>query len=121
MTRISGLLRDKRCSNHAEREAVARCPRCGRDFCRECVTEHHARMLCANCLKESLGPAGRRGGPLRFALKALLLLLGIFAAYCFFLGAASLLARIPDKFHDDVAAPARKGAPSSADIPDAGS
>ena len=42
----------QRCRNHAEREAVARCPGCGHHFCRECVTEHDDRILCAACLRK---------------------------------------------------------------------
>ena len=44
-------LTDQHCYNHPFREAVARCPECSRFFCRECVTEHHQRMLCAQCLE----------------------------------------------------------------------
>jgi hypothetical protein len=54
-----------RCFNHASREAVARCPECGRYFCRECVSEHEDRIICAFCLKRlTKGTAGkrRRGG-----------------------------------------------------------
>ena len=46
-----GLLKHKRCFNHADREASARCPSCKNDFCRECITEHDGKMLCVNCLK----------------------------------------------------------------------
>ena len=46
-------LKHRRCLNHAEREASARCPICKNDFCRECITEHKGKMLCVNCLKES--------------------------------------------------------------------
>lgn len=45
-------LSNQRCYNHQRREAVVRCPDCGRYFCRECVTEHLDRMLCVQCLKE---------------------------------------------------------------------
>jgi hypothetical protein len=41
----------QRCWNHEGREAVCRCPECGRSFCRECVAEHEMRFLCAACLK----------------------------------------------------------------------
>lgn len=41
----------QRCWNHEDREAVCRCPECGRSFCRECVGEHESRLLCAVCLK----------------------------------------------------------------------
>ena len=41
----------QRCAFHPVREAVARCPACSRFFCRECVTEHEGRFLCAGCLR----------------------------------------------------------------------
>jgi hypothetical protein len=44
---------DTRCHNHPEREAVARCVTCGRFYCRECITEHHDRMICSACLKST--------------------------------------------------------------------
>lgn len=52
-----------RCRNHGGREAVARCRECGNFFCRECVVEHHGRMVCTSCLAEVSGvdPAKRRG------------------------------------------------------------
>jgi hypothetical protein len=40
----------QRCSIHLEREAAVRCPGCSRFYCRECVTEHENRMLCAHCV-----------------------------------------------------------------------
>ena len=45
-------LAHQRCFNHAVREAVARCPECGQCFCRECITEHDDRVVCAACLKK---------------------------------------------------------------------
>ena len=41
----------QRCWNHEAREAVCLCPQCGRSFCRECVSEHDFRLLCAACLR----------------------------------------------------------------------
>jgi hypothetical protein len=38
------------CWNHEAREAVCRCPACRRSYCRECVSEHEGRLLCAVCL-----------------------------------------------------------------------
>jgi hypothetical protein len=35
------------CWNHEAREAACRC---GRSYCRECVSEHEGRLLCAACL-----------------------------------------------------------------------
>jgi hypothetical protein len=45
------------CWNHETREAVCRCPGCARSYCRECVTEHEARLLCAACLRKALPDA----------------------------------------------------------------
>ncbi len=43
-------LRQQRCVHHPQREASARCPECGRFYCRECITEHDDRVLCAACV-----------------------------------------------------------------------
>jgi len=45
-----------RCLNHEDRLAAARCLACGNSFCRECVTEHGGRLICAACLRK-LQPA----------------------------------------------------------------
>ena len=42
----------RRCFHHPIREAVARCPACRDYYCRECVTEHDNRVICAGCLKK---------------------------------------------------------------------
>ncbi|HEX3870221.1 MAG TPA: hypothetical protein VHV77_07295, partial [Pirellulales bacterium] len=47
-----GALARERCFQHAGREAIARCPECGRYFCRECITEHEDRIICASCLHQ---------------------------------------------------------------------
>jgi len=78
-----------RCWNHEDREAACRCPGCGRPFCRECVTEHEARLLCSKCLA-----AGARGalaglGGARKLIPILMLLAGLFLAWMFFLGAGA--------------------------------
>lgn len=56
---------------------MCRCPGCSRDYCRECVTEHDGRLLCAACLRNLLrGPARsthRRSAALAAALAGLLL------------------------------------------------
>ena len=89
----------QRCFNHAAREAVARCPGCGRYYCRECVTEHEDRVLCAACIAESHNLTASQPHSLtvwqaaQFAL-ALLVLWGFFYA----LG-QGLLA-LPSSFHE---------------------
>jgi len=45
-------LAHQRCFNHVQREAVARCPQCRGYFCRECITEHDDRVICAGCLSK---------------------------------------------------------------------
>ena len=42
----------QRCFNHAHREAAARCPECTHFYCRECITEHDDRVICAACLRK---------------------------------------------------------------------
>jgi hypothetical protein len=61
-------IRAARCALHAGREAAARCPVCTRHFCRECVTEHHGRLLCFACLKEETTHRARRHSFLGLAM-----------------------------------------------------
>ena len=49
-----------RCGNHAGREAVARCPECRGFFCRECITEHEGRLICAQCQLRLARPEKRK-------------------------------------------------------------
>ena len=93
-------LADQRCFNHAHREAVARCPECGRYFCRECITEYEDRVLCAVCLTKAGAAASKRA--VRFAIAkravqcvgSIMLLWFIF--YVFGLG----LVKLPTSFHE---------------------
>src|SRR5207248_2439455 len=81
----------QRCWNHEAREAVCLCPACGRSFCRECVTEHQSRLLCAACLQalaRATGPGTR--GKRRLA-SAGLALAGILLAWIFIFGAGEAI------------------------------
>ncbi len=60
------------CWNHESREAVCRCPGCSRSYCRECVTEHESRLLCAACLRKELAPEKVRRAPRRVPAAVLL-------------------------------------------------
>lgn len=94
------ILAHQRCLNHADREAVARCPECRKHFCRECISEHEDRVLCAACLRRLLAPAAAR--PPRLAgLGRVVLSFAALALvwFFFFLIGRSLLA-IPTSFHD---------------------
>ena len=90
----------QRCFNHQSRQAVARCPECGRYFCRECITEHEDRVICASCLSRLT----ERTGAKRFRLAMLLTLFQCIAGFfivwlCFYyLGQTLLL--IPTSFHE---------------------
>jgi len=90
----------QRCFNHAGREAVARCPRCAQYFCRECVTEHDDRVICAACLRK-LAPVRllqRRG--LAGLIPFCQLLLGVLAAWFFFYLIGESLVSLPGSFHE---------------------
>lgn len=90
----------QRCFNHATREAAARCPECGRFFCRECVTEHDEKVICTTCLKaQARVPLLQRQG-FAWALRFGQVLLGLFAAWFFFYLVGETLIRLPSSFHE---------------------
>src|SRR5438477_157804 len=88
----------QRCHLHPERQAAVRCPECGRFYCRECVTEHLGRMMCAHCVAQSGTDtvAGRFSITGWTAMSAAGLLVGWLVFY--YVGMA--LARIPSAFHE---------------------
>ncbi len=97
----------QRCTIHLEREAAARCPSCERFFCRECVTEHDGRLLCAACLRALLAAATLRSTrarrswrkPLFAAARVAVLAFSLFSAWFFFDLLGRKLASLPDEFH----------------------
>lgn len=93
-------LAQQRCFNHAAREAVARCPGCGHFFCRECVTEHDDRVMCAACLhKLAHVPLLQRRGFAR-TLRVGQCLLGLLLAWFFFYLIGEALLALPSSFHE---------------------
>jgi hypothetical protein len=72
-----------------------RCPGCRRCFCRECVTEHDERLLCAACLKRLAGAGERKRGRLAWAKGALAGALGLLLAWLVFYGIGQILVQIP--------------------------
>ena len=89
----------ERCSNHASREAVARCPECGRYFCRECISEHDDRVICASCLKRLSAKPVRRyrlAGLVRLAQ----VLMGVLLLWSSFYLLGKALLTIPSSFHE---------------------
>lgn len=98
-------LHQTRCLNHPAREAAARCPVCRNFFCRECVTEHDGRFVCAACIQRCGGddaPAKasgrlRRGmGYIGFSLRVAV---GLVLLWLLFHTIGRVLLTIPDSFH----------------------
>lgn len=93
-------LSQQRCFQHSTREAVARCPGCRRFYCRECVTEHDDRLLCAACIKKlSQAPISQRSY-LTHALRIAQVAFGVFLTVTFFYLLGRQLLAIPSTFHD---------------------
>ncbi|HDH05178.1 MAG TPA: rhomboid family protein [Nitrospirae bacterium] len=93
-------LAKQRCFNHLHRESAAICPECSRFFCRECVTEHDDRILCASCLKKILRPSFIKR--FRFAgfLRTGCCIFGFLTAWLFFYYLGQALLSIPSSFHE---------------------
>ncbi len=90
----------QRCFNHEFREAVARCPECARFFCRECITEHEDRVLCASCLSKLLSSS--TAGAFRFTglIQTLQFLSGGMLLWVFFYYLGQALLSLPATFHE---------------------
>ena len=90
----------QRCFNHAVREAVARCPQCRQFFCRECVTEHDDRVICAACLKKlAQVPLTKRGG-FAMVIRTAQFLFGFMLVWFFFHLIGESLLSLPSSFHE---------------------
>jgi hypothetical protein len=93
-------LSHQRCFNHALREAAARCPECRQFYCRECITEHEDRVICASCLKKfAKGRLTPRRGWLG-AVRAVQVGFGLAVVWLFFHLIGATLVSIPSSFHD---------------------
>jgi hypothetical protein len=92
--------RAQRCVRHPEREAAARCLECGRFFCRECVSEHDDRVLCASCLAAGLRVHVHDRSRFRHLGRGLLAALSICVAWWFFDLVGRGLMRLPSSVHE---------------------
>jgi hypothetical protein len=92
---LSSLLQ-QRCVVHADREAAVRCPGCRRFYCRECVTEHLGRMMCAPCVARAEMPPERREASM--AMWSIFSVTGLFLAWMVFYYFGMTLARVPSTF-----------------------
>ena len=95
-------LHHRRCANHGQREAAARCPECKRFFCRECITEHEFRLLCASCLAKLLAPESRGKARFRYAYRGAQFLFGVLLTWLVFYFVAQTLLTIPSSFHEGI-------------------
>lgn len=95
---MTGPVAQQRCFVHADREAAARCPHCTRFFCRECVTEHDDRVICASCLR-ALSSAKPRHRATALLLTGSTFALGFLTLWISFHAIGRALLRIPSSFH----------------------
>jgi hypothetical protein len=93
-------LTHQRCHHHQFREAVAQCPECARFFCRECITEHADKVLCASCLGKKSGPDGANLNRFKWFFRPIHLLLGLMLMYILFYYLAQCLLAFPSSFHE---------------------
>ena len=90
----SSTLIHQRCFNHSQREAAARCPQCSQFYCRECITEHEDRVICAAKV-----PLIKRRGFVG-VLRALQLLAGLCTVWLFFYLLGQGLLSLDSSFHE---------------------
>ncbi|HEX4083861.1 MAG TPA: rhomboid family protein [Chthoniobacteraceae bacterium] len=91
----------QRCIHHPAREAVARCPECGRYFCRECITEHEDRVICADCLRRIAGGPEKRRDRFAWFGRLVWSALGLLLAWIVFYEIGHGLSLIPSSFHSN--------------------
>jgi hypothetical protein len=94
-------LLDSRCFSHVDREAVAKCGKCNRFYCRECITEIDRKLICSSCQKEDhAAPVEkkRRLFEVPFLLFRGMLGFGILWSLFYFMG--KLLLLIPADYHN---------------------
>jgi hypothetical protein len=93
-------LTQQRCHNHPLREAAGRCPECRRCYCRECITEHEDRIICATCLKKIVPAAQGKPADLSLVGHVGRCLIGLFLLWVFFYGMGRFLLALPESFHE---------------------
>lgn len=89
----------QKCFTHPNREAVAQCPNCHRTFCRECVTEHDDKVLCALCLKKITEQSHKKEKP-KLVNTIFSYFLSLFILWFLFFMLGKMLLLIPDSFHE---------------------
>jgi len=92
-------IQKQKCFNHSAREAAARCPACNRYYCRECVTEHEDRVLCALCLKKSSIDQDKQTKRGTWIVQPCIFCFGVILIWLFFFYLGDLLLSLPADFH----------------------
>jgi hypothetical protein len=82
------------------REAVARCPECTRFYCRECVTEHEDRLLCATCLAKIAEPVTRHRRNFQPVVIFFQSTIGFLILWIVFYYIGQILLSIPAEMHE---------------------
>jgi hypothetical protein len=90
----------QRCFHHSLREAVARCPECRQFYCRECITEHEDRVICATCLRKLTAVAAPRRRPFAWILPFAQCAVGLSLIWFFFHFFGAALLSLPSSFHE---------------------
>ena len=99
-SKLMSNLTQQRCHNHPAREAAGRCPACERAFCRECLTEHEDRVMCAACLRKETHESSFRKRRGSFVWLATHGFLGLLITWVFFYTMGRILLSLPTAFHD---------------------
>ena len=97
---MSSRIIQQRCFNHVTREAVARCPECTNFYCRECITEHDGRVLCATCLEALTAARGEKSRQGSMLVRAFQICVGIFLLWAVFYMVGEILLRLPSALHE---------------------
>src|SRR5438874_143795 len=97
---MTSALIHQRCFNHALREAAARCPECGQFYCRECITEHQDRVICAACLEKVISRPLTRGAAFIGVVRSVQVLIGLLTACLFFYLCGRALLSIDSSVHE---------------------
>lgn len=93
-------LSSRRCFNHVPREAVACCPECRRYFCRECISEHQGRVVCAGCLESLTVTVETKRSWSGGLFWLVMVLSGLFIGWVWFYYLGSFLLFLPSSFHE---------------------
>ena len=90
----------QRCFNHSAREAAARCPECSHFYCRECITEHDDRVICAACLKKQVKPPFSQRRGFVGLVRTIQLAAGFMTVWLFFYWFGQALLKFDTSFHE---------------------